>query len=529
MQSINDEIVKMSRERENDVRKGLDRLRFLVRRYPLNELLFLFSSFNWPHNNAWEHLKIKTKDNHAEGLIYWIYLPALAKYAILHSNDHVGEPNRSVEKAFKEVEEMLTIVNDLKDWIPFHLYQNPKFAFDVFKFQLMNQHFPFQEKPHSIIGRSLALFRDIPEKINFRVDLLTAFQEIYGISLQKFWVLTINLLTTYHGDWISRVKFGGLDKPPLFIKHEEMIKYLGKLSLSYKQFRELANDPEVSFKGISNQFYGYSPFDSHPIVIRNDEFLIISPHYFVRRMFLPIYFDLLDHFQVGDNPKDNRFSTSFGEIFQVYVGKQLEYLKDGSELIPELEYDRDRKKFVDWILKYENKAVFIEVKKNVLALKAKFIFDEKFLRDSLKKTLVKGLKQCHTKIKHLENALVGLERLKDVKEVYPIVVTFDDTYLLNSDFIREIIDQELVKEGISFQNKWQVLTIRELEIVVTASRSDQTFLELLRKKIKNPDYLKKDWDNFLNTIGQPAQENEMLTEIIRHEFEKISQGNIEAG
>jgi len=520
MQSINDEIIQMSRDREKGVRKGLDRLRFLVRRYPLNELLFLFSSFNWPHNNAWKYLKRKTEDKHAEGLTYWIYLPALAKFAILHSSDHVGEANRSVEKAFKEVEEMLTIVNDVKDWIPFHLSQNPKFAFDAFQFQLMNQHFPFQEKPQSIIGRSLALFRDIPEERNFGVDLSAAFQEIYGISLHTFWVLTIKLLTTYNGEWSSSAKFRGLDEPPLFVKREEVVKYLSKLSLSYKQFRERANDPELSFKGISNQFYGYSPFDSHPIVTRNDEFLITSPHYFVRRMYLPVYFDLLNHFQVGDDPKNNLFSSAFGKVFEAYVGKQLEYLKDGSELIPELKFGRDKKDYVDWIIKYRDKAIFVEVKKHLLAQKARFIIDEDKLKDSLRETIIKGLKQCCTKIKHLENTPVGLERIKEVREVYPVVVTFDDTYLLNSDFIRELIDQELATEGISFQNKWQVLTIRELEQVVAASQPDQTFLELLRKKIESPGYLIKDWDNFLSTVGQPTPKNEMLTEIIKREFEK---------
>lgn len=524
MQSINhEEIVRMNREREQDVRRGLKRLRSLVRRYPLNELLYFFSSLNWPHNNASEYLNRVTQDKRVEELMYRIYLPALAKFAILKSKDHIGQSNRSVVKAFQEINEMLFIVNDIKDWIPFHLLQDPKFAINAFDFQLKNQHFPFQENPHSIIsiiGRSLALFRNIPEEKNFGLDLSSAFQEIYGMPLHRFWVFTIKLLTTYNGAWRSSQKFVGLNMPPLFVNHEEAEKYFSKLSLSCKEFKKCAKDSELSFIGDSTQFYGYSPFDSHPIIMRNDEFLIISPHYFVRRMYIPVYFDLLDHFQVGDDHKENRFSSPFGKIFEAYVGKQLEYLKDGSELIPELKFGRNNNDYVDWILKYREKAIFIEVKKHLLPQEARFILDEKLLRKSLENTIVKGLKQCYTKIKLLKNAPVGLERLKDVKEVYPVVVTFDDTYLLNSDFIRELIDQELVKEGISFQNKWQVLTIRELEQVVSVSRSDQTFLELLRKKIESPDYLIKDWDNFLSTIGQPAQENAMLTEIIKREFEK---------
>lgn len=529
MQSISDEeIAQMNLEREKDVFKGLDRLRSLVRRFPLHELLWLFASFNWPRNNAWEYLKRSTKDKREEGLMYWIYLPALAKFAILNSNDHVGESNRSIAKAFTEIREMLVIVNDIKDWIPYHLFQNPRFAIGAFNFQLMNQHAPFQEKPFNIIGRSLALFRDIPGDEDFGIDLSSAFQEIYGISLHRFWVLTIKLLATYNGSWNSNIKFRGLNEPPLNVKYEEAIQYFKKLSLSYEQFRQRAHDAGLSFKGKSTQFYGYTPFDSHPIVSKHDEFLIISPHYFMRRMHLPIYFDLLDHFQRDDDPKNNRFSSSFGKIFQAYVGRQLKYIKDSSELLPELKYDRDNKKFVDWILKYDNEAILIEVKKNVLPQKARYLIEEDQLKESLRNTLVKGLKQCYQKIRDAERKPIGLKLIETVERFYPIIITFDETYLLNSDFIREIVEQELEREAIRFQHDWQVLTIRELEQVVTTCQSDQSFLQLLKNKLSNPEYLIKDWDNYLNAIGLDIQKNEMITEILKREFEKVNQESFEA-
>ncbi|MBN1638764.1 MAG: hypothetical protein JW866_07345 [Ignavibacteriales bacterium] len=524
MHDIDEKIRNISRERDKEVRRLLERLRTNVRKFPLNEFLYLLASFNWPGNNSFNLLNPTSEKKYQKGLLYYIYLPALAKYAILNSNDYVGESNKSIKKALPEVDEMVYLVNEIKDWIPSHLLKNPKFAIDAYLFQLKNQQFPFQEDPNNILSRSLFLFRDIPEHTNYDIDLSKAFHEIYGISLHRFWVLTLNLMMKYNGAWLSNQNFMGLDEAPLFIKYDEVTHYLNKISLNYYTFKERAKNPALSFQGNSNQFYGYSPFDSHPIIFRNNEFLIISPHHFIRRMYLPIYFDLLKYFQIGTDFRTNPFSSSFGKIFQAYVGKQLEYIKDGSEILPEFKFGtkKEQRDFTDWSLLYENNLILIEVKKNILPQDARFVVDPDVLKEKLNNSIIYGLKQCHNIIKHIENKTDGLERFKNIKMFFPVIVTFDDTYLLNSFFIRKIIDDELENNNIKFVNKWQVLTIREFEQVISLCNSSQTFLSLLKRKISSPEYLHMEWDSFLRNLGIEIKRNELLEKKIENEFEEAN-------
>ncbi|MHA2275762.1 MAG: hypothetical protein ACXAC2_08355 [Candidatus Kariarchaeaceae archaeon] len=517
-----EELNKMIKERERKVEDGIVQLQQIVKKYPLNEFLLLLAALNWPGNNASNYLDKKIGNNKSTGLKYQIYIPALAKYAILNSNDFIGSSAIPFEIAFEDVVKCITLINDIKDFVPFELASDFDFALSAFHFFIANQHFRFQDRIHVLnntIARAFIIFRDLPKKTYPSLELSKIFKIIYGLNQSKFFVISARLLGMRQKDWFNFDNFSGLDKMGNNLTKEDLITYFARMSINYNDFRNEAIDQNKSFIGKSSQLYGYSPFDKYPILKRKDKFLIISQHYLIWRVYLPIYFDFLQYFTELENSQNNTFSNSFGHVFQDYVGILLKQLKDGSNLLDEIKFGKSKKDFTDWSLLYPKKKsiILIEVKKHLLPLKSKFSMDKRILEQSLNDTIIKGLVQIYNKINSINNKEKGLEKLESYESFYPVVISFDDSYLLNDYFIRKIIDGELSKRNIKFQNKWQIITIKELEQIIPSFSYSNTFLEMLRLKSEDK-YVYSDWDKYLIDSGFEIKTNEYLGSIIKGEL-----------
>src|SRR5581483_4159862 len=83
-----------------------------------------------------------------------------------------------------------------------------------------------------------------------------------------------------------------------------------------------------------------------------------------------LYFIVGDHFRVLN---DNSFRIAFGQVFQAYIGKLLKEFINNALIIPEIKYGRSEKSTIDWIIKDNKRAIFIEVKESCLFLRAKTI------------------------------------------------------------------------------------------------------------------------------------------------------------
>lgn len=499
------------------IRNHLDEVRVIVRKQPLNELLGFLSALNFPNDKAWRIFQERIKSNPQIAKSYRIFIPLLAKYAILNSNDHIGQSNRNFEKAFSDIDLAIQRLIEIKDWLPNELFNDPEQALTTWEFLVANQQFLYQEIPTNTFARCFWLFDRIPkeEKYLDKINIAETFKDIYSFSLDRIWLITANIIHQYKGGFQY---FDNTDE-----KFKESKTYFDRFSINYSDFRNLAKDKSKSLTGLSTQFYGYSSFDDYPIIKLENGYVIICPYYLVRRFYIPMYFDLLEYYQKSENLKQNSFSTLFGEVFQEYVERQLEILKDECECIAEFEYDSDKsKKFCDFTLLYKNSAIFIEVKKNLLPVQAKFELDKEKLKKSIKNSFVKGLIQIHNKISHISNKIKGLEKFYTIENFYPVVVTFDDTYRLNGFYIRSIVDEILAEEGISFSNKWQIITIRELENILPICSKDRTLLSLLKMKLSDNNSLHQDFDDFLREKKIEVIHNQLIQYVIKGELEKFN-------
>lgn len=506
------------------VRNLLRDLRTIVRRQPLNEWLGFLSSLNFSNNRVWNIFNERTENNPELRKAYRIFIPSLAKYSISNSNDNVGTTNREFEAAYRDVHESINKIIEVKDWLPAESIENPEEAFNCWSFLIANQQNIFQEYPINVFARCFWLYKKIIDEITTNLNISTAIESIYGLALNRLWLITANIIGKYKGGFQKFDKIEPTDSESI----EESLIYFNRFSVSYAQFSELALDNNFSLTGESTQFYGFSPFDLYPIISTKRGFIVICPYYLVRRFYIPMYFDLLDHFQESDNPKNNPFSTLFGKVFEIYVGKQLEFLNDGAEILTEFEYDKDlSKKFCDFTLIYNDSAIFIEVKKSLLPIKEKFNLERTKLKDSLGKSLAYGIQQINRKIQDTKDGMAGLERFSAIKHYYGLVITFDDSYQLNGGFIRSIIDEILSENNVQLENNWQIMTIRELENFVTVCSDENTFLSLLKAKLNDEKLMYMDFDDFLRNRDIEILENELITQVIRDELEALNSENNE--
>lgn len=501
------------------VRNHLQDLRVMVRRQPLHEWLAFLSSLNFPNNRTWKIFQDRTKNDPALKKAYRIFIPALAKYSILNSNDNVGISNRNFEVAFRDVHKCINIIIEVKDWIPPELYENPDIALSAWSFLMANQQNIFQEFPKNTFARCFWLYDRIPKEIQKEngIDVASVIENLYGLSLNKLWIITSNILGQYKGGY-------QLFEPENKTIDEDSIKYFEKFSIDYASFRTLANDKTKSLTGESTQFYGFSPLDLYPIIKTQGKYIIICPYYLIRRFYIPMYFDLLNHHQQSEDNRENPFSGFFGEVFQSYVGKQLTLINDGSELILEFDYDTDgSKKFCDFTLIYGDIAILVEVKKHLLPVHSKFELNKEKLKETLSRSVVLGLTQIANKIKHIKAEMKGLEKFNEIKSYYPLVLTFDDTYQMNDLYIRTLINEILVEKEIKFDNNWQIMTIRELENLVPVCSKNQSLLDLMKKKLGEDNKVYMDFDTFLTNENIEFIDNELITQVIKEELDKFNE------
>lgn len=500
------------------VRNLLIDLRAIIRKQPLHEWLAFLSSLNFPNDKAWRILDERTKDDSAIRKAFRIFVPSLAKYSILNSNDHVGESNRNFELVFNDVFKCIKMIVEAKDWLPSELYEDPDLALSGWTFLMANQQNIFQEFPKNTFARCFWLYDRIPKEIKKEngIDVANDIENLYGLSLNKLWIITSNILGQYKGGY-------QLFEPENKTIDEDSIKYFEKVSIDYANFRTLANDKTKSLTGESTQFYGFSPLDLYPIIKTQGKYIIICPYYLIRRFYIPMYFDLLNHHQQSEDNRDNPFSVFFGEVFQSYVGKQFTLLDDDGELLPEFDYDADgSKKFCDYSLIYGDTAILIEVKKHLLPVHSKFELNKEKLKETLCRSVVLGLSQIANKIGHIKTGVYGLEKFNDIKNFYPLVLTFDDTYQMNDLYIRTLINEILKEKEIIFDNKWQIMTIRELENLVPVCSNKQSFLDLFKKKNGDEKKIFLDFDAFLTGENIEFVDNELIAQVIKEEIDRFN-------
>jgi hypothetical protein len=212
----------------------------------------------------------------------------------------------------------------------------------------------------------------------------------------------------------------------------------------------LAGVPDAEYRRFS-----FNPLSSRPAVTGIADTLIIPvPDLLVRQASpLGIYYS-------GVRKWGNPFAEDIGNLFESYVGKQLELMPD-AQVFPEIEYGSKKSKSlsVDWFVIFDECVVLVEVKSTRPTEPIRRASSQ--AGKDLEKRLGHSVEQLNRSSREIKDRVPEFSRIPSNKPILGLVVTLEPFHTVNSPF------------GLSYlpacEIPFRIASAIELEQLVTIS------------------------------------------------------------
>lgn len=294
--------------------------------------------------------------------------------------------------------------------------------------QLAFTQFPFQRQVGPMAGRTLAIFTQTQPADPSRIQVLRGDwqTELLGCTLAEYIGVT-QLLTT-----AARPNNGQFDPAWIEGPGREVIADVFDPGITRQVLRDHMTADVDSFRtrdterpGISRRFT-FNPLVETPVVTGIGPHLMMPIPDFVNWKTTPsgLYF-------TGVRRWAEKFSQDLGELFQAYVGRQLDLI-DGAELHPEIPYreGRSQRASVDWIVVFPDLVLLVEVKsaRPTQALRS----GAKGAADAFQRAFDKANRQLETTHALIMERRVEFSHIPSDRPIAGIVVTLEDFHVANS-------------------------------------------------------------------------------------------------
>lgn len=484
-----EDLVQMNLEtydNANETTIGFEEFAQFLRRYKLDDFLMKMSIVT---------SKIMLNDKALKEFIpryFNLWQMAFASHiAILRSNDYR-------RKTFddEELKKVAQNYNQLEDPLLGEDIDNNPGKGWAFLVRLASMQFTYQTSLSKALGRALVMFYDIPKTLeNPEIDIEREIFELYGVKLEDLATIATCFLICSRANGVIDMEMLKASSIPEVIKLVEdgtVQKILDDFSISYEDYRDYYEKHPMT-KGYEQ--YSFNLLRLKPIVItEKGEYVIPVMPFLMEKASTGIYYRLMDHHKL---PKSNPFLIFFGKyIFETYIGKQLAVFTEPKSLFEEFQYGKHGMLTTDWSIIEGASAVLIECKTSGLSINAKTTGDLEKIKEELKSRVVKGLKQMVELREKISIGTPGLEPYNGVKDFHFVVVTYDDIYLANSNFMRKMINEELQKLGITADFKYDVLSMNDIEALHSIGKK-YSLAELLKTKHSQDRWVTMDMIPFL--------------------------------
>ncbi len=455
----------------------------------------------FPHNIEVHEEVHKTKSLPNRPLHEW-ELSLLAREIVIN-----GQPSFSLaSKNFQNWRYFSNAINKLKDfennaWPIFGGISNIHKEIR----RISHRQFPWQTRINtSFILRYYKIYNNLKIK-----DIVEA---KIGMSVQQWYTVGTALL----GATLSNPKVNVDPKIAISnITKAEFDKFLNYTSISLEALQDLIKK-EIYF---DDRFvYSFNPLEYYPFVKIGQYYYCPIPTFLAWRITSGIYFDLIN---------DKNFGHPFGLAYQDYIEELSQVILDKNlfSLYPEQKYTVNGKSedSIDLIISQDNAALFVEAKAKRLTAKSKseLISDANYDKDL--DTLANDVVQAYATIDDYLKGRYNHFPTKHELEIYPIIVTLEEWYLLGEDVktLKEKVKAKLVEKGIPVE----YLNIMPFTVCSTANY--EILVQILNKHtIKEIMGLwfkpERDGHNFGQFIGtQYKGEYKHMDDYFPGEFEKI--------
>lgn len=379
------------------------------------------------------------------------------------------------------------------------LSSEPKYFYEFFV-RLSNLQFPMQASLPSMYGRALILFEDIPKQIGEpNININEAVKEIYGVGVND--LITIGSAIMICVKETGRINYDMLRNsmvPEIKRMHMDgtLDKALSKLTTTYEEVQNYY-DQNPLLSGMEQYTFNY--LRTKPLVVSSTGTVSVPVlPYLIEATTTGIYYALMDKFK---SEHSNPFMQFFGkDIFEKYVGMLFELFVAQGELIEEFKYGKDNKLTSDWMVIRNDEALFIECKTSSLSIIAKTSGDLTKVNQELSLRIVHALEQMIALRDRAKLKSRGLELLDGVSKYHFLVVMYDDFYLANSEFIRDLVNSQLSDKGIAVDFTYDVASAYDIECLEEIT-GRYHIIDFFNKKHTKKEWVQMDVIPYMNAIG----------------------------
>jgi hypothetical protein len=371
-------------------------------------------------------------------------------------------------------------------------------AIGHFLLRIAGEQLTFQQSILNDLSRPVALLERTRPRRALQVATPGWPERLFGCTLQDYVGAAIILHTsalrnagTFDLGWLSQPQFMEVTRE---VPAEVLRRVIeDQYAATPEQLRDLQRSAESRTCIPDNQYrrFGFNPLSSRPAVAGIADCLLIPvPGFVVRKASsLGIYYTGLEKW-------GTQFSADLGELFEAYVGRQLELLPDAI-VLPEVAYGPKKgKRSVDWFAVFDDCVVLVEVKSTRPTEPVRLA--DRGLADALGGILSRAVQQLNTSASLVRSHQAGFEGVPADRPLLGLVVTMEPFHTVNAPFTTG----HLPACDIPFR----VCGALELEQLVTVS--DISVGRLLLDHLSDPE--KDGWSVQSALVGHTGTRNEII-------------------
>jgi hypothetical protein len=232
-------------------------------------------------------------------------------------------------------------------------------SFTGFMLRITSEQLSYEQSPFHLIGRTTAIFEQTPPTPAKPLKVLKPGWDttLLGCTLSQYvgTGFIIHIAATknagrFLAEWLDRPDLQSLTAalPPALMAAIADQNFVGSAEWFKRQREE-------QLPGDYRRF-SFNPLLAKPVVSGiAPEYVIPVPAQLFRKI------SPLGLYYAGIEKWENKFAEDLGELFEQYVGRQLQQIAN-STVHAEIVYGKDNKRSVDWIVVCEDTVVLVEVK-----------------------------------------------------------------------------------------------------------------------------------------------------------------------
>ena len=433
----------------------------------------------------------KQYPNHSSKLMLSITITRLARFLILSkANDYKG---KVLEVGSSEFEKALTLTSNLYE-PSIEVKGTRKRDGSKMVGRFLQWQVPIQENRLELMGRSVLLFQQIPEKFQSDYNFSEKLLEYYGISSYEYLACGFCLWLKSTGEFANNLQME-VDSLKNIVTDEKLKVFLKLCSGTYIDYRKAIRGENWKTVDKMKDVYAMDPFALMPAIKverssfphLTGEYILPQPFYLFQRTSFGIFYLLADkEREIAKSIKTNDFRRNFGEIiYRNYVKKHLEQSRT-----PILFFDLDmeenlsaNKKKPDFALVENGVCILFEVKTSLLKLDARVYFNEEDIKSDLRQG---SLKKAITQLNSFEELILSgqiPEIFSGISKVVKIIVGYEEIFMINGVLL-PLIKEEYETLG----NGFQFATISDIEFIGISLVNENDFCSGMVEKLNSEEH-----------------------------------------